>query len=57
MYFKPVDQLSPEYQDRWRDERERKRMIDAALEGHRTIRTNGSLTMGAGMVIRPRRKQ
>ena len=32
MYFDPVDQLSPEYQDRWRDERERKRMIDAALE-------------------------
>ena len=54
MYFDPVDQLSPEYQDRWRDERERKRMIDAALEGTERSALTVRLTMGAGMVVRPR---
>ncbi len=32
MYFDPVDQLKPEFQAHWRDERKRKQMIDAALE-------------------------
>ncbi|MEE2756534.1 MAG: KamA family radical SAM protein [Myxococcota bacterium] len=36
LYFDPVDQLQPEYQERWKHERERTRMIESALDQART---------------------
>ena len=36
LYFDPVDQLKPEFQAKWRDKAEQKRMIDAAIEAARS---------------------
>ncbi len=36
LYFDPVDQLTPEYQERWKDKKEQRKMINAAMDQARS---------------------